>query len=91
MYRIPVLGTNTGILSEMPCFKLNYKYQHLGEQDTLGQETTAEDVASSIIDIFNNKNKSDIIVNECYKKAEVMQDDFVTQWKSLLRNLHERR
>ena len=90
MYRIPVLGTNTGILSEMPCFKLNYNYNHLGEQHTLGQETTAEDIASSIVNVFSNKNKSDIIVNECYNKAKTMQDSFVAQWRSLLRSLNER-
>ena len=88
LYKIPVIGTNVGILKKIPSFQIpNQKVVHCKMINSESVEIDPSDLKYIIEYVTKNRLEITSIIEECYDTAVNMEINFKKNWIKLIREV----
>ena len=88
LYKIPVIGTNVGILKKIPSFQIpNQKVVHSKMINSESVEIDPSDLKYIIEYVTKNRLEITSIIEECYDTAVNMEINFKKNWIKLIREV----
>ena len=83
--KIPVVGTDAGILKEFPIFKIpTHKYKWDQRINATCIEIRPSDFKDAILRVLENKNITNAKINSCYNKAIRLEKEFYSKWNDII-------
>lgn len=87
LLKVPVIGTDVGILKSINTFKVPQKIETDRVHKCDSAEIDASDLADTIQNALSDQEKLKQTVEECYNHAKELETSFIEQWQKLIRDL----